>query len=180
MPLNFINSTNQINQAMDNPLINPGIGLIFWMTLAFAILLFILAKFAWPVIMKSLKDREETIDKALRSADIAREEVEKLKVGNEELLKQAAEERNEILRQAKVTTDKMINAAQDKANEEADRILEAARKNIEYERLQVIHELKNEIATLSINIAERLLGEELSDKEKSKEFVKKEIDNIQF
>ena len=165
---------------MDNPLINPGIGLVFWMTLAFAISLFILIKFAWPVIIKALNDREETISKALRSADIAREEVEKLKVGNDELMQKAIEERDEILRQAKVSTEKIINEAQIKANEEADRILESARKNIEYERLQVVHELKNEIAALSINIAEKLLGEELSDMEKSKEFVKKEIDNIQF
>jgi len=165
---------------MDNPLINPGIGLVFWMTLAFAISLFILIKFAWPVIIKALNDREETISKALRSADIAREEVEKLKVGNDELMQKAIEERDEILRQAKVSTEKIINEAQIKANEEADRILESARKNIEYERLQVVHELKNEIASLSINIAEKLLGEELSDMEKSKEFVKKEIDNIQF
>ena len=165
---------------MDNPLINPGIGLIFWMTLAFGILVFILAKFAWPVVLKALNDRENSISEALHAAESARAEIEKLKVGNEELLLQAAEERDNILKQARISTERIINEAHQKASEEANRIMEATRQNIEYEKLKVIHELKNEIATLSIDIAEKLLSEELSNKEKSKEFVKKEINNIQF
>ncbi len=109
-------------------LIQPGIGLIFWMLLAFSILLWLLGKFAWKPIMKSLKEREDKIDDALHAADKAREDMKKLKFSNEKLLNEAKEERDAILRDARKVKEKIIEDARDKANEEANRIVENAKE----------------------------------------------------
>jgi F-type H+-transporting ATPase subunit b len=152
-------------------LVQPGIGLIFWMTLAFAILLWILAKFAWKPIMKGLKDRENSIEEALNEANKAREEMKELKFSNEQLLKEAKEERDSILRDARKVRESLIEEARAKANAEATRIIENAKENIQYEKMAAITEMKNELAKLSIEIAEKLLREELSDINKHKELI---------
>ena len=99
-----------------------------------------------------------------------------LKAQNEELLKQAKQERDEILRNARATSDQIVEDARIKATAEADRIVENARENINYEKLKAMHDLKNQIANLSIEIAEKLLQAELSDKQKANDFIKQEID----
>ena len=152
-------------------LVNPGIGLIFWMTLAFGIVLWVLGKFAWKPIMKSLHEREESIDKALHEADKAREEMKELKFSNEQLLREAKEERDGILKQAREIKEKLIDEAKDKANIEAGRIVDSARGSIQNEKMAAMIDLKNQIAQLSIDIAEKLLENELSDKKKQKAYV---------
>ncbi|MDZ7742613.1 MAG: F0F1 ATP synthase subunit B [Bacteroidota bacterium] len=159
-------------------LVQPGIGLIFWMTLSFGIVIWILAKFAWKPIMKSLKEREDTIDDALHAADKAREEMKQLKVGNEALLAEAKEERDAILREARKVKGKIIEEARVKANDEANRIVENAKGRIENEKMAAMTDLKNQIASLSIEIAEKILKHELSDEKKQKEFVQKLIDDV--
>lgn len=149
---------------MNNPLINPGLGTFFWMVVSFAILVIILAKWGWPVILRSLKERERAIADSLNAAQRAREEMDQLKAHNEELLRQAKVERDELLRQARLTSDQIVEEARSKAAQEADRIVEAARDNINYEKLKAMHELKNQVATLSIDIAEKVLQRELGDK----------------
>lgn len=161
-------------------LVNPGIGLIFWMTLAFGILLWVLAKFAWKPIMKAIKDREESIDNALHQADIAREEMKNLKSEHEALLNQAKDERDNILKDAREIKEKIIEEARFKANEEADRIVEQAKENIENEKMAALTDLKNQIAILSIEIAEKIMKEELSQSEKQKKFLDKMIDDVTF
>ena len=152
-------------------LVQPGIGLIFWMTLAFGILIWILTKFAWKPIMKGLKEREESIDEALNSAKTAREEMKELKFSNEQLLKEAKEERDAMLREARKVKESIIDEAREKANIEAGRIIDNAKESIQFEKLAAIHEVKNQVAKLSIEIAEKVIRLELSGKDKHKELI---------
>ena len=161
---------------MNNPLINPGIGTFVWMLLSFGILAFILIKFGWPMILKALKKREEAIARSLNEAAVAREEMKTLVAHNEELLRQAKMERDEMLRNARMASDEIVEKARAKASEEADRIVEAARENIQYEKLKAMHELKNQIANLSIEIAEKLIRAELSDKSKADDLIQRELE----
>ncbi len=154
-------------------LINPGFGLVIWMTLAFGVLLFILAKFAWPAILTSLKEREESIENALLAAEKAREAMEDLKLGNEELIREAQEERDSIIKEARELRDSMVNEAKTKAQATADSIVENARETIENEKKAALSEIKDTIATYSIAIAEKILREELKDKKTQAEYANK-------
>ena len=165
---------------MNNPLINPGIGTFVWMLVSFGILAFILIKFGWPMILKSLKKREEAIAASLNEAAKAREEMKSLVAHNEELLRQAKIERDQMLRDARATGDQIIEEARAKATAEADRIVDAARENINYEKLKAMTELKNEIANLSIEIAEKLIRAELSDKSKADAVIAREMERMQL
>ena len=159
-------------------LVQPGIGLIIWMTLAFAILLWILAKFAWKPIMKGLKEREDSIDEALNAANKARDEMKELKFSNEELLKEAKEQRDGILSDARKVKESIIEEAKEKANEEANRIVENAKESIQFEKLAAIHDMKNQLADLSIEIAEKILREELSTTDKHKKLIERLINEV--
>ncbi len=159
-------------------LVQPGLGLIFWMTLSFSILLWILAKFAWKPIMKGLKERENTIDEALNAANKAKEEMKELKFSNEQLLKEAKEERDNILRDARHVKENIIEEAKEKANEEASRIVDNAKEAIQHEKMAAIHEMKNELASLSIEIAEKILKDELSATDKQKKLIDKLIKEV--
>lgn len=163
---------------MNNPLINPGLGTFVWMLLAFAILVFILAKWGWPMLLKALKEREVSIENSLSEAEKARQEMLLLKSENQDLLREAKVERDEMLRNARLASDKILEEARLKATEEADRIVESARENINYEKLKAMHELKNEVANLSIEIAEKLIRQELSDKEKANEVIRLQLEQL--
>lgn len=149
-------------------LLSVSIGTIFWATLAFLVVLFILKKYAWGPILKSLDERSEGIERALNEAEKARQEISQMKAGNEELLKQARDERDMMLRDAKVVKDNIIAEAREKAQSEAERIVTAARAEIENQKKRAITDLKNQVAVLSIEIAEKLVREKLSDPEKQK------------
>ena len=161
-------------------LINPGFGLIFWMTLAFLIVFFVLKKFAWKPILESLKEREESIESALQAAEDAKKEMASLKAKNEELLKEAREERDALLADARKIKEQILNEAREKANKEAGIIIENAREQINSEKQAALIELKNVIATYSIEIAEKVLQAELSDKKKQQAYVDKLIKEIQL
>jgi F-type H+-transporting ATPase subunit b len=161
-------------------LVKVDIGLLFWMTLTFSILLFILGKYAWRPIMKMLHEREDSIEKALNAADDAKKEMLKLKAGNEQLLVEAKEERDALMRDARKVKESIIEEARVKANEEANRIIENARESIQYEKLAAINDLKNQIASISIEIAEKLIGQELSNKEKQKELTEKLLKEVKI
>lgn len=161
-------------------LVTPHLGLLFWMTLSFGLVLFILKKFAWAPIIKMLKEREDKIESALRAADKAHEEMENLKFSNEQLLKQAKDERDSMLRDAKKISENIINEAREKANEEGRKIVENAKESIHFEKMAAITELKNQLAVLSIEIAEKVLREELSKSGKQQDFVNKLIDDTHF
>ncbi|MBQ6069772.1 MAG: F0F1 ATP synthase subunit B [Bacteroidales bacterium] len=162
---------------MNNPLINPGLGTFVWMLVSFGVLVFILGKWGWPMLLKALKNREKAIADSLNAAEKAREEMKQLVAHNEDLLKEAKAERDEMLRNARLTSEKIVEDARLKATEEADRIVENARENINYEKLKAMHELKNQIASLSIDIAEKLMKSELSDRQRADKLIQQELEN---
>ncbi|MDD6583269.1 MAG: F0F1 ATP synthase subunit B [Bacteroidales bacterium] len=159
-------------------LITPSFGLLFWMLIGFGILFFILAKFAWPVIVKAINDREKKIAEQLSAADKAREEMKNLRSEHEALLVKAKEERDAILAEARKMSEKMYDEAKVKADDEARHIIEEAKQAIHFEKMKAITDIKNEIAQMSIEIAEKVLTEELSDKSKQEELVSKWVKDI--
>jgi|PlaIllAssembly_1097288.scaffolds.fasta_scaffold790810_1 F-type H+-transporting ATPase subunit b len=159
-------------------LINPGFGLIIWMTLAFAIVLFVLGKYAWKPIMAALKEREESIESSLRAADMAKEEMKNMVIDNEKLLRDAKDERDAILREGRKVREKMIEEAKVRANNEANLIVENAKQRIEHEKKAALIEIKNTIATYSIEFAEKILREEMSDKKKQKEYIERLLKDV--
>lgn len=152
-------------------LIEPAIGLIFWTTVTFILLLVLLGKFAWKPILKAIKDREKGIEDALASAENALNEMRELKTSNEKILSDARSERDNVLKEARDTKDAIIAEAKVKAQADADRILSSAREQIINEKNAAVAELKNQVATLSIEIAEKILRSELSSDEKQKTLV---------
>jgi len=161
-------------------LITPGIGLVVWMVLSFSILLFLLKKFAWKPIINMLNEREQTISEALDQAKLAREEMKSLQANNEQLIIIAKEERDGIIIEARNIREKMIVEAKEKANDEAQRIIEAAKETINFEKMKAITDLKNQVAQLSIEIAEKLISNELSDKDKQTKMIEGMLDEIRF
>lgn len=153
-------------------LINPGFGLVIWMTIAMLVVLFVLKKFAWKPIMQALKEREDSIESSLRAAEKAHEEMKDLKLDNEALLKEAKNERDAILREARKIKENIIEEAKGKASEEANNIVESAKERIQHEKNAAIVEIKNLIADQAITIAEKVLREELKDKSKQKDYIK--------
>ena len=154
-------------------LVEPAFGLVFWMTLSFLTVLFILAKFAWKPILNSLHEREKTIEDALSEAKKAREEIANMKASNEDLMRQARAEREELLKEARDVRDREIATAKDKAKAEADAMLGRAREVIRNEKNAAITEMKNQVAELSILVAERILKEKLGDPAAQKALVDK-------
>ena len=161
-------------------LIKPAIGLIFWMCLTFGIVLFILKKFAWKPILQALKDREDSIQNALDSARKAREEMSALKSDHEKIIADAKAQRDAILKEAREIKDKMIADAKHQASSEADRITSSARANIQNEKMAAITELKNQVAHLSIEIAEKILNTELKEKDKQKAIVSNLLNDVKM
>lgn len=161
-------------------LVSPGIGLIFWMIVAFGLLLFILGKFVWPPILRALHERESAIENSLHQAEAARRDMESLKFSNEQLLKEAKEERDALMRDARKVREKMIEDARVKASEESDRLIESAREKIQHEKMAAIVELKNVVANLSVEIAQKLIQKELSNPAESRDLIDKSINEIKL
>ena len=152
-------------------LVIPSIGLIFWTSLVFIILLFLLGKYAWKPILKSVKERETKIETALEASEKAREEMAALKSQNEDLRKEALVERDALLKEAREMKDKIVVEAKNIAKEEGERIVESAREVIINEKMAAVTEIKNQVAALSIEIAEKIVKEKLSTDEKQKALV---------
>ncbi len=161
-------------------LVNPGIGLVVWMTLAFLAILYILGKYAWKPIMTALKERESTIHDALNSAEKAKEEMLKLKFSNEELLQEAKNERDAILATARKIKETIIEESKQKASEEANRIIVSAKESIQNEKMAAMTELKNQLADLSLEVAKKILKKELSDPKKQEEYSKELMKEVKF
>jgi len=149
-------------------LLSVSYGTVFWATVAFLVVAFLLKKMAWSPILKSLDERSQGIENALNEAERARQEMSKLQAGNEQLLREARDERDRILVEAKALKDSIVSEARTKATEESTRIIESARQEIDNQKKAAITELKNQVATLSVDIAEKLTREKLSDSEKQK------------
>ena len=142
-------------------MIEPGIGLLFWMTLTFIILLFLLAKFAWKPILNAVNEREVSILDALNQAQLAKEEMAQLKSDNERIIREAKAERDAILKEAREIKEKIVSDAKDIAKVEGDKMIAQARQSIVAEKSAAVAEIKNQIGSLSVQIAESILKQKL-------------------
>ena len=142
-------------------MIEPGIGLLFWMTLTFIILLFLLAKFAWKPILNAVNEREVSIQDALNQAQLAKEEMAQLKSDNERIIREAKAERDAILKEAREIKEKIVSDAKDIAKVEGDKMIAQARQSIIAEKTAAVAEIKNQIGSLSVQIAESILKQKL-------------------
>ncbi|MCC6182930.1 MAG: F0F1 ATP synthase subunit B [Bacteroidia bacterium] len=152
-------------------LIEPSIGLIFWTSITFILLLVILGKFAWKPILNAIKTREKSIEDALASAENALKDMRELKANNEKSLNEARTAREALMKEAREMKESIIAEAKVKAQADAERILSSAREQINAEKNAAVAELKNQVASLSIEIAEKILRSELSSDEKQKALV---------
>jgi F-type H+-transporting ATPase subunit b len=159
-------------------LVLPGVGLTFWMLLVFSVLLFLLKKFAWKPILTMLSERENSIEEALKSADQAREQMAKLQSDNEALYKQAREERDQILKEAREMKDSIIGEAKRSAEEEGKRMIMKASEEISKQKAVAIAELKGQVATLSVSIAEKLINNQLSNSEEQQSIIAKQVNSL--
>lgn len=158
----------------------PQLGLFFWALLLFLILFFMLRKFAWKPIMKGIKDREVTIQTSLDEAKKAKEEMQNLRSDNERLLAEARAERDALLTEARTMKEKIISEAKKTAEEEAARIVSTAREQINSEKMAAVTEIKNQVGVLSLEIAEKVLRNELSNAPAQKEYVEKLVTELSF
>ena len=152
-------------------LVTPEIGLIFWTTIVFLLLLIVLKKYAWKPILAAVDERNKSIEDALKAADKAKKEMLSLNTDNERILIQSKKERDALLKEGREIKDNIITESKDKAKLEADKILITAKEQINNEKMKAITELKNQVASMSIDIAEKILKSELSDKNKQKELI---------
>ena len=159
-------------------LVKPGLGLIFWMTITFSIVLFILSKFAWKPILNAIKEREESINNALNSAEDARKQMDALKADNEKLLNQARAERDQMLREATEMKENIIAQAKRSADEEGRKIIAKANESIEAAKINAMNELKTQVAVLSVDLAEKVLRKKMEDRSEQEAFVNENLKSI--
>jgi F-type H+-transporting ATPase subunit b len=155
-----------------NPLVLPDIGLVFWSTIAFLILLIVLGKFAWKPIMKAISEREQGITDSIASAEKVKLEMAQLKNDNEALLASAREDRAVILKEAIESKDKMINDAKEEAKVQAAKIIADAQASILNQKMAAITDLKNQVGNLVIEVSEKILRRELANKDEQENYIK--------
>jgi len=163
-----------------NSLTTPAVGTLFWSALIFGLFFLILTKFAWKPILNAVKARDEMIKGSLESAEKAKEEMLKLQSDNEAILRRAREEREGILREAREVRDKLISEAKGKATEEAEKLIEKARAGIESEKRKALSEIHEQVATLSVDIASKLLGEKLKQTGEQEKLIDNYLKEIDF
>ncbi len=156
------------------------IGLFFWQTIIFVILIFLLKKFAWSPILKAVNDREQGIKDALDSAEAAKKEMQSLQADNEKIMKEARAERDSLLKEARDLKNSMISQAKDEAKSEAQKIIESANEAILNEKNAAVSDIKKQVVSLSIEIAEKLLKEKLSDDNKQMKIVEDLIKDVKL
>ena len=161
-------------------LLTPGVGLIFWQLLIFGILFLFLSKYAWGPITKSLKEREKFISDSIKSAEKAEKELEKLNDKNKELVKEARKEREKILLEAKSISNSIKNTAKEEASKIADKMIDDAKKMIEGEKVSAIKEVKVLVASLSLDIAEKVIQKNLKNESSQQKLVSDLIDKIKI
>ncbi|MEP6597151.1 MAG: F0F1 ATP synthase subunit B [Ginsengibacter sp.] len=161
-------------------LLTPGFGLILWTLLAFVVFFFILKKFAWKPILESMNKREKTIADSLSTAERVRGEMAQLKSDNEALLVKAREERALMLKEAKETKEKIISEAKEQAKVETNKIIADAQSAINQQKMAAIIDLKNQVGNLVIEVSEKILRRELSNKQEQEDYIKKLADQVKF
>ncbi len=161
-------------------LLTPEFGLFFWTLLAFLTVFFILRKFAWKPILGMLGEREQGIAESIATAERVRNEMSQLKSENEKLLMQAREERTAMLKDAKETRDRIVNEAKDLAKTEANKIIIDAQQQIQQQKMAALTEVKNEIGTLALGVAEQILRKQLNASEGQDMYMKMLAEDIKL
>jgi F-type H+-transporting ATPase subunit b len=161
-------------------LVTPALGLVFWTTISFVVLLIILRIFAWKPILSALSERERFIEDSLQKAEAAKEEMSRLTNENESLLKQARAERDQILSDARKVKDQMIADAKELAHKEGTRMIELARVEINNQKAIAMADVKNQVATLSLQIAEKVLRKQFEDQQKQDELVSQLLKEVKL
>jgi F-type H+-transporting ATPase subunit b len=161
-------------------LLLPEFGLVIFQSIAFLLLMFLLAKFAWKPVLAAIKEREQSIDEALNKAELAKQEMTRLTAQNEELMKTARAERDLILKEAKTLKDNIINEAKTTAHSEGAKLIEKARIEIDNQKKAALAELKNQVSSLSLDIAERVLRNQLQDKAKQQDLVTSLLKDVEL
>lgn len=161
-------------------LLIPHSGTLIWMLIAFTSIFFILKKFAWKPILGALKQREESIEQALKSADNARKEMGKLQEDNEIIIAEGKQESNKIIKEARELKDSIISDAKNLAASEAEKIIEKARNHIKSEKESAIKDIRDYVAQLSVLISEKVLQEKLSDDKEQKELIDKLLREVKI
>ena len=154
--------------------------LIFWTTIIFVVFFMLLRKFAWKPILNAVKGREDSINNALLSAENAKKEMMALKSDNQKLLDEARAERDAMIKEATAIKDKMIADAKFEAQTQGAKMIEQAKATIESEKNNAVAEIKNQVSSLSLEIAEKLLKEELSNKESQTKLVEKMLGDVKL
>ncbi|KFF17984.1 F0F1 ATP synthase subunit B [Flavobacterium hydatis] len=154
--------------------------LIFWTTIIFIVFFVLMAKYAWKPILGAVKSREESINEALASAEAARREMQNLTADNERILKEARAERDAMLKEAREMKEQIIAESKNEAQEQGQKLIAQAKAAIENEKNAAMAELKSQVSTLSLSIAEKLLKEELSSKESQTKLVEKMLDDVKL
>jgi F-type H+-transporting ATPase subunit b len=161
-------------------LIKPGIGLLFWMIITFSVVLYVLTKYAWKPIMNGIKQREKSIRDALLSADKAKAEMANLQADNEKYIAEARAERDKLIKEARFMKDQIVEEAKTNAQSEAQKIMEAAKASINNEKKAAINEIKDQVAILSLQVAEKLIREKLSANSSQSEYIDKLLKEIKL
>lgn len=161
-------------------LLLPKLGLLAWTLLAFLIVFFILKKFAWPAIIKGLKDRENSIADSLATAQKVKEEMAQMKSENEALLAKAREERAQLLKEARETKERIISEAKEQAKAEAGKIVTEAQAAINAQKMAALTEVKNQVGKLVIEVSEKVLRKELANKEAQEAHIKGLVDEVKL
>jgi len=147
-------------------LVTPSIGLVFWTAVSFLISMVLLKKLAWKPVLTAIHERERSIEDALNKAELAREEMSRLSNENEVLLKEARVERDQILKEAKELKDQIVAEAKLAAQTEGAKLIEKAKVEINNQKIAALDEVKNQVAALSLEIAEKVLRKQFDDKQK--------------
>lgn len=161
-------------------LLTPDLGFFVWALVSFLVVLFILKKFAWKPIIKSLNEREQNIAGAIASAEKVKAEMAQLKNENEALLAKAREERAQLLKEARETKDKIINEAKDQAKIEANKIIIDAQQAINAQKMAALTDVKNEVGKMVIEVSEKILKQELSGQDKQEAFINGLVSSIKL
>ena len=159
-------------------LITPDFGLLFWMTVVFLIVFFILWKWGFPVIVKMVNDRKDFIDDSLRKAREANERLANIKTESESILQEAREKQALILKEASETRNAIVEKAKENARAEGARLLSEAKAEIESEKQNAIRDIRAQVAELSVQIAGKVLHQELQSDKKQMELIEKLLDEI--
>ena len=159
-------------------LITPDFGLLFWMTVVFLVVLLILTKFGFPVIVRMINNRKAYIDESLRKAHEANEKLANIKAESDALLQDAREKQAQLLKEAAATRDAIVEKAQDKAREEGNRLLSEAQIEIENQKRAAVSDVRKQVATISVEIAEKVLREKLSDDKIQMDLIDRMLDEI--